>query len=129
MNEIVNVIQLDCPTITTWNGSSWSNGLPTKDKQVAFSGNYTSSSDIDACSINVSGSAIVNFQAGHDLTVRGAITVSSTAQLNMNDDANIYQIEEIANVGNVEINKGITLKRQDYVGWSSPVANQNLLAF
>jgi hypothetical protein len=127
-DEITNP-RLKCPAVTTWNGTVWSNGLPAKDKQVAFSGNYTSSNGIEACSISVTGSAIVNFQTGHDLTVRGAITVSPTAQLNMSNNANIYQIEEIANAGKVEINKGISLKRQDYVGWSSPVANQNLLAF
>uniref|UniRef100_UPI00404AD158 T9SS sorting signal type C domain-containing protein n=1 Tax=Flavobacterium sp. TaxID=239 RepID=UPI00404AD158 len=127
-DEITNP-QLKCPSITTWNGTSWNNGLPARDKQVVFSGNYTSSSDIEACSISVTGTAIVNFQTEHDLTVRGAITVGSTAQLSMSDNANIYQIEELPNIGNVEINKQIALKRQDYVGWSSPVANQNLLNF
>ena len=127
-DEIVNP-QLKCPAITTWNGTAWSNGLPSKEKQVAFSGNYTSSSDIEACSISVTGTAIVNFQGGHNLTVRGAINVASGAKLAMANNCNIYQIEEIENSGNVEINKTISLKRQDYVGWSSPVANQNLLAF
>lgn len=127
-DEITNP-QLKCPSITTWNGTTWSNGLPAKDKQVAFSGNYTSSSDIEACSISVSGTAIVNFQSGHDITVRGGITVASGAKLAMANNANIYQIEEIDNAGNVEVNKTISLKRQDYVGWSSPVANQNLLSF
>ena len=129
MTEIVNTIQLKCPTTTTWNGTSWSNGLPAKDKQVAFSGNYTSSSSIEACSISVSGSAIVTFQSGHDLTVRGGINVGTTAQLIMQDNANIYQIEEIGNSGNVQVNRNVSTKRLDYIGWSSPVANQNLKAF
>ena len=127
-DEITNP-QLKCPSITTWNGTTWSNGLPAKDKQVAFSGNYTSSSDIEACSISVTGTAVVNFQSGHNLTVRGGITVASGAKLAMANNANIYQIEELENTGNVEVNKIISLKRQDYVGWSSPVANQNLLSF
>ncbi|WP_221259054.1 hypothetical protein [Flavobacterium okayamense] len=129
MDEIVNNIQLKCQTITNWDGSSWSNGLPAKDKQVTFTGNYTSSSDIEACSISISGSAIVSFQSGHDLTVRGGINVGTTAQLIMQDNANIYQIEEITNSGNVNVNKNVSTKRLDYIGWSSPVANQNLKAF
>ncbi len=127
-DEITNP-QLKCTSITTWNGTTWSNGLPAKDKQVAFSGNYTSSSDIEACSISVTGTAVVNFQSGHDITVRGKITVATGAKLAMANNANIYQIEELENTGNVEVNKTISLKRQDYVGWSSPVANQNLLSF
>lgn len=129
MNEIVNNIQLKCPTSTTWNGTSWSNGLPSKDKQVAFTENYTSSSSIDACSISVSGTAIVNFLANHDLNVRGGITVAPTAQLKFASSANVYQIEEISNSGNIEFNRVTSLKRLDYVGWSAPVSNQNLLAF
>lgn len=129
MNEIVNNIQLKCPTTTTWNGTSWSNGLPSKDKQVAFTGNYTSSSSIDACSISVSGTAIVNFLANHDLNVKGGITVAPTAQLKFASNSNVYQIEEISNSGNIEFNRETSLKRLDYVGWSAPVTNQNLLAF
>lgn len=129
MNEIVNNIQLKCPTSTTWNGTSWSNGLPTKDKQVAFTGNYTSSSSINACSISVSGTATVNFLANHDLNVRGGITVAPTAQIKFASNSNIYQIEEISNSGNIEVNRETSLKRLDYVGWSAPVANQNLLVF
>lgn len=129
MNEIVNNIQLKCPSATSWNGSSWSNGLPNKEKQVTFNGNYTSSSSIDACSITVDGNAIVNFLANHNLNVRGRITVASTAQLKFASNSNVYQIEEITNNGNIEVNRATTLKRLDYTGWSSPVANQNLLAF
>lgn len=129
MDEIVNNIQLKCDNTTTWNGTSWSNGFPEKDKQVIFSGNYTSSSSIESCSITLSGSAIVTFQSGHDLTVRGGINIGSSAQLIMQDNANIYQIEEIPNIGNVVVNKNVSTKRLDYIGWSSPVANQNLKAF
>ena len=129
MNEIVNNIQLKCPNSTTWNGTNWSNGYPNEDTQAVFTGNYTSSADLEVCSITVNGSAQVEFLPGHDLTVRGAINVAATAKLKMNDNANLYQIEEIANTGNVEINRNVTAKRQDYIGWSSPVANQNLKAF
>lgn len=129
MDEIVNNIQLKCDNITTWNGSSWDNGLPASDKQVVFNGDYTSSSDIDACTVTINGTSIVNFLTGHDLTVRGAIDVATGAELIMEDNANIYQIEEIANSGNVTVKRNISTKRLDYIGWSSPVANQNLKAF
>lgn len=129
MDEIVNNIQLKCPNTTTWNGSSWSNGLPNEDTQVVFTGNYTSSSDIDACSITINGNTIVEFLPTHDLTVRGGINIATTAQLVMNDDANIYQIEEISNSGKAQMKRNITTKRLNYTAWSSPVANQNLKAF
>lgn len=129
LNEIVNNIQLKCPAVTTWDGSNWSNGLPAKDKQVVFNGNYTSSFDIEACSVAVNGNAIVTFLPSHDLTVRGAINVSPTAQLKMNNNANLYQIEEISNSGNTEVTRNTSLKRLDYAAWSAPVANQNLKTF
>lgn len=129
MNEIVNNIQLKCPNTTTWNGTTWSNGLPNEDTQVTFSGNYTSSSDLDVCSVVVTGTAVVNFVSGHNLKVRGATNVAATAQLKFASNANLFQIEEIANTGNVEVKRTTNLKRLDYAAWSSPVANQKLLAF
>ncbi|NHM01720.1 T9SS sorting signal type C domain-containing protein [Flavobacterium difficile] len=129
MNEIVNNIQLKCPNTTTWNGTTWSNGLPNEDTQVTFTGNYTSSSDLDACSVSVTGTAVVNFVSGHNLKVRGATNVAATAQLKFASNANLFQIEEIANTGNVEVKRTTNLKRLDYAAWSSPVANQKLLAF
>ena len=129
MNEIVNNIQLKCANATTWNGTTWSNGLPNEDTQVTFTGNYTSSSDLDACSVSVTGTAVVNFVAGHNLKVRGATNVAATAQLKFASNANLFQIEEIANTGNVEVKRTTNLKRLDYAAWSSPVANQKLLAF
>jgi hypothetical protein len=129
MNEIVNAIQLKCPATTTWDGTTWSNGFPNEDTQVTFSGNYTSSSDLDACSVSVTGAAIVNFVSGHNLKVRGATNVATTAQLKFASNANMFQIEEIANTGNVEVKRNTNLKRLDYAAWSSPVSNQKLLAF
>ena len=129
MNEIVNNIQLKCPNATTWDGTSWSNGVPNEDTQVTFSGNYTSSSDLDACSVSVTETAIVNFVSGHNLKVRGATNVAATAQLKFASNANMFQIEEIANTGNVEVKRNTSLKRLDYAAWSSPVTNQKLLNF
>ena len=128
LDEILNP-QLKCPTITTWNGTSWTNGLPSKEKQVVFAGDYTSSSTLEMCSISVTGNAIVTFNTNNHLWVRGEIDVENTAKLIMNSGANIYQIEEVLNNGDVEVNRGTQLKRLDYAGWSSPVANQNLKLF
>lgn len=129
MNEIVNNIQLKCPNTTTWNGTNWSNGIPNEDTQVTFTGNYISTGDLDACSITVSGTSIVSFVSGHNLKVRGGVNVATTAQLNFDSNANLYQIEEIANTGNAQLERNTTLKRLDYAGWSSPVINQNLQSF
>lgn len=129
IDEIVNNIRLNCSSVTTWDGTTWSNGNPSKDKQVIFAGNYTSNGSIEACSVTVSGNAVVSFQSNHNITVRGKIDVASTAQLNMNNNSNLYQIEEIANAGNVQLKRDAELKRLDYIGWSSPVENQNLKTF
>ncbi|MEZ4853446.1 hypothetical protein [Flavobacterium sp.] len=129
IDEIVNNIQLKCPNITTWDGSNWSNGAPNKETQVVFNDDYTSNSNLEACSVTVNGNAVVTFLSGDNLIVRGKIDVAATAQLKINDNANIYQIEEIANTGNILLDKTVTIKRLNYVFWSSPVANQNLKNF
>jgi hypothetical protein len=43
--------QISIATLTTWNGTSWSNGPPSSSKSVIYAANYTANENIDACSI------------------------------------------------------------------------------
>lgn len=121
---------LTCPTTTTWNGTAWNNGTPNKNVKAIISGNYISSGNLDACSLDVTGTAQVLLQTNHIFTIVRGINVASTANFTVENNANLVQINNITNTGNVTVLKNsANLLRLDYTAWSSPVANQNLLSF
>ena len=113
---------------TTWNGS-WSNGTPSSTKTVIFASNYTIGTDLNACSITVTSGAVVSVTSGFDVTLSGSITVSS-GSFTLNNNANLIQTSNATNSGNIIVKRNTNpLIRLDYTLWSSPVANQQLLAF
>ena len=116
---------------TIWNGSIWDNGLPNSSKAVVFTGDYTMTSDFSACSISVSGGAVVSIDSGKNVSLYGGITVASGSSFTLNTNANLYQSDASAvNTGNIIVKRDSNpLIRLDYTMWSSPVTGQKLLAF
>ncbi|KFF20441.1 hypothetical protein IW20_01370 [Flavobacterium hydatis] len=116
----------------TWNGTGWSNGTPTTDQNIIFTGSYpapaTPSVDINSCSCEIKPNANVVIRSGSTLTVINSLTVAPTptASLKFEDQASLYQKNDNA------INSGVityerftkSMKDQDYVYWSSPVVGQ-----
>jgi hypothetical protein len=114
---------------TEWDGTMWDNGTPTITTTAIISGNFTSTADLFACSLTVTNSAIVSILSTHNVTLNGKLTVSS-GSFTLNNNANLLQQTDVANTGNIIVKRNTSLlMRQDYTVWSSPVANQNLLAF
>jgi subtilisin-like proprotein convertase family protein len=120
-----------CGTNTsTWNGTAWSNGVPTNSVAANFTGNYTSSSDLEACSATIATGVTVTFNAGHTFIVGDAVTVNGTGSLVINNNAALRQTGEKVNVGNIIVKRNSTgMVRLDYTSWSSPVSGQQLQAF
>ncbi|VXB02215.1 conserved hypothetical protein [Flavobacterium sp. 9AF] len=118
-------------TTTTWNGSSWSNGVPTPKTAVVFAGNYNSTASLDACSIVVNNGINVVFNSGHTLRVGENLTVNGTGTLTIQNNAALIQYTKHAvNTGNIIVKRNSApMVRLDYTAWSSPVQNQQLLAF
>ncbi len=115
---------------TTWNGTSWSNGIPTITTTAFMTGNFTSSGNLFACSLMVSNNAIVNILSTHNVTLNGKLTVDSGSSFTLNNNSNLLQQTNVTNSGNIIVKRNSSLlMRQDYTVWSSPVANQNLLSF
>jgi trimeric autotransporter adhesin len=111
---------------TTWNGSVWDNGAPISTTTAIISGNYNVSANINACSLIVNNNAVVTIPSGYNVTLNGAITVSS-GSFTLNDNANLIQLSNVANSGNITVNRNsAALLRLDYTLWSSPVTNDNL---
>lgn len=118
-------------TSTTWNGTAWSNGVPTSKTAVVFSGNYTSTGSLDACSVTVNTGIAVTFGTGHTLRVGDNITVNGTGSLTINSDAALIQhAKHAVNTGNVIVKRNSApMVRLDYTAWTSPVSGQQLQAF
>lgn len=131
-NQVININIVECGDITsTWNGSTWSNGVPSKVTAVTFTGNYSSTSNLEACSVTISNNSQVTFNAGHTLIVGDAVTVNSGSSLIIENNAGLRQITDGAvNTGNIIVRRVATpTVRLDYTAWSSPVTGQQLQAF
>lgn len=118
-------------TESTWNGTAWTNGTPTAILKVIISGDYIVAADLTALSLEVTGTANVTVPSGKNFTILGPITVEPGATLTFENNANLIQTGTTnTNTGNIILKRNSSLLlRLDYSLWSSPVANQNLLAF
>lgn len=115
---------------TTWNGTAWSDGAPDAATTAFVTGAYTVSSNFNACTLTVSNNAAVTVLSGFDVTLNGALTVNAGSTFTLQNNANLLQVTNAANAGNIIVKRNSSaLKRQDYTLWSSPVDGQNLLAF
>jgi hypothetical protein len=118
---------------TTWDGTTWSNGAPTSSLRALFAGNYSSTADLQACSVEVLSGNVV-FNTSHTLTVQNDIKVTG-GSLTFEDKSSLLQVNYLDNNGVAFVNTGnITYKRAttpmykfDYTYWSTPVSPQNLL--
>lgn len=121
-----NVVYVSYPT-STWNGTSWSNGVPTSSTLAIFNGNYSSTGDLNACAIRVN-SGIVTVNSGHTFIVQNDV-INVAGTLIFENNASLLQINSIANSGNIEFRRITTpMKKYDFTYWSTPVNPQTLTA-
>jgi hypothetical protein len=124
-----NTVTITVGITTTWNGSSWSNGLPSITKAVVFAANFTITENIDALFITVNNGAAVTINSGLTMTVINELNTTS-GSLIFENNSNLIQNTAIANSGNIIVKRNSSLlKRLDYTLWSSPVIEQGLYAF
>ena len=119
-------------TTTTWNGTTWSNGTPTSTSKAIISGNYSGNINLTACSLEVTGTAIVTVPSGYNFNVSGAVTVASSASLTFENNANLLQQGITnSNTGTITVKReSAPIVRLDHTFWSSPVTgSQTLLQF
>ncbi|WP_367276822.1 LamG-like jellyroll fold domain-containing protein, partial [Flavobacterium sp.] len=124
---VVNAI----PTTATWNGTAWvgtASGTtpPLITQPIVFSGNYTSTNDINGCSCSVtSGNVVIN--SGHTMTITNAINVTNNASTSLvfNDKSSLVQTTNATNTGAIEYRRiSSPMKNFDFTYWSSPVTGQ-----
>jgi hypothetical protein len=111
---------------TTWNGSSWSNGAPNASTKAIFSGNYSSTIDLYACSLYIN-AGVVQVNGSHNFIVTNEVIVSG-GSLIFENNSSLIQINNAVNTGNITYKRTTTpMKKYDYTYWSSPVNSQSLL--
>ncbi len=106
-----------------WDGLTWIGGAPTADKNIVFSGNYTSTGNISGCSCTVNSGA-VTMLSNHTMTIQNQVAVAPAASLIFNNSASLVQINNAAvNTGKISVIRTTQpIRRYDYTYWSSPVA-------
>ncbi len=115
---------------TTWDGTSWSAGAPNSLVVATIAGDYSTSGEpsINAYSLDVN-SGTLTVTNGESVTLQNALTVNTGATAEFESNANLIQVNNVANTGNISISRTANMRRQDYIYWSSPVTGQNLFNF
>ena len=120
---------------STWNGSTWSNGVPSAALDAIIAENFSSTSSGDtagftAKTVTVNSSKTFTINSGHNVTVAGAIT-NNNGTFNVENNANLVQTNVSAtNTGSIVVKRNsANIQLYDYTLWSSPVAGQNLKSF
>ena len=121
---------------STWNGSTWSNGVPSAALDAIIAENFSSTSSGDtagftAKTLTVNSSKTFTINSGHNVTVAGAITNNNGTFNVENNNANLVQTNVSAtNTGSIVVKRNsANIQLYDYTLWSSPVAGQNLKSF
>ena len=111
----------------TWNGAAWTNGPPSLTKQVILTGSYNMATPLpsfEACSLYVNSPNVLTITSGNYVSVQNNITVVSTGNILVEDNGSLVQISDAGvNTGSITVRRITTAKLEDYVYWSSPVAN------
>lgn len=115
-----------CTTNTTWNGSSWSNGLPGQTKSAIINGNYTAGTAFTCCNLIINSGKTLTINGGSSVTVVNNITINGN--LVVKDKGQLIQISDSGvNTGTGKFSRTTPyVKANDYLYWSSPTANTTL---
>ncbi|PXY40355.1 calcium-binding protein [Flavobacterium cheongpyeongense] len=116
-----------CNNSSKWNGSDWSNGLPSAGKELTFEEDYVFSNSVNACSCSINSAKTVTISSGKTLGL--SFNYSGSGILVLEDTASLYQSDdEMVNTGIIYLKRKTTpIRKFDYTYWSSPVENQKLI--
>lgn len=138
---------IDDTTVTidaqkTWNGSvdtdwnkanNWtpSTSIPDNDDCVVIpttvNNPIISGTNYEAFAGNliIQNGATLTVTPNNSITVTDKVTVNATGNFNLQNNSSLVQVNNVANSGNINYTRNASIRRQDYVYWSSPVAGFN----
>lgn len=112
---------------TVWNGVSWSNGAPNTSVKAIFNGNYNTSNhgNVTACKCEINNGFEVTINNGGFLDSQSDIV--NNGRLAVQNSGSIIQKDDYAqNTGNTTVLKEVSIRKLDYVYWSSPLNSFNV---
>ncbi|WP_395046605.1 T9SS sorting signal type C domain-containing protein, partial [Flavobacterium sp.] len=107
---------------TIWNGSAWSNGMPTLSKAATINGNYTTATNgsFSACNLTINATFTLIVSANTYVEIQN--NISNNGTFNILNTGSLVQINDAGvDTGNISYERVASVKLQDYVYWSSPV--------
>ena len=110
---------------TIWDGAAWSNGTPTLSKSAIINGTYNTSTNgsFECCSLTINAGKTLTIFANNYVAIQYNLTVQATGNITVNDNGSLIQIDDAGiNSGSINVNRVATIKKTDYVYWSSPVS-------
>ncbi|MGH2665673.1 GEVED domain-containing protein [Flavobacterium sp.] len=108
--------------------SNWSpSGVPTAANCVVIpssSSSVISGSGYNAFAKNlkIKSSGNLELQSTNNLTIDDWVNVDATGLFTVRNSANLVQVNNVANTGNIKMERITNIRRLDYVYWSSPVS-------
>jgi hypothetical protein len=117
---------------TTWNGSSWSNGIPTLSTEAILNGSYTidaTNGNINACSLIINGGTLT-IGSQYFVTIQNNLTVNAGATLNVLHEGSLAMINDtgtVTNNGTINSQRTTTpFEQYDYTYWSTPIISTSI---
>jgi hypothetical protein len=127
-------IEGQIPNSTTWDGSTWSAGVPTASIKAIFDGNYNTTTStfptpgsIQACECQIKTGRTVDVATNDYFEIQSNIYNDGT--LNVANNASLIQVNDDAtNTGTISYTRVTNIRKSDYVYWSSPIESFNINA-
>ncbi|HEY1193158.1 T9SS sorting signal type C domain-containing protein, partial [Flavobacterium sp.] len=115
-------VEILAPVTNTWNGTAWSKGSePVLTDAIRFSGNYSTTGDLNGCSCTVDSGVNVTVNSNHTLTITNAVT-NSGGTLTFENNSSLVQTANVVNTGNIIYKRDTKpVRRYDFTHWSTPV--------
>ena len=115
---------------TTWNGTTWSNGVPDITTAIIIAGPYSGTTNLNGCSLTVNNNAVATIASDLTVTLNKFVNVAPGSSFTLENNAHLIQQTNAVNTGNITVKRNSsTLFKQDYTLWSSPVEGQQLRSF
>jgi uncharacterized delta-60 repeat protein len=116
-----------CNNSSKWNGSEWSNGIPSAGKELTFEEDYGFSASANACCCTIDSGKTITISSGSTLGL--SFNYSGNGILVLEDTASLYQSDdEMVNTGIIHFKRQTKpVLKFDYTYWSSPVENHKLI--
>ncbi|WP_053002449.1 lamin tail domain-containing protein [Kordia jejudonensis] len=117
--------------VTSWNGSTWSHGMPDRSRAVSLASNYnaTTNGELTVCSLTVNSGVTLTIPAATYIDIENDLTVNDTGIININHEGSLVMVDDAGSVtlngtGIINVEKTTTsFEQYDYTYWSSPVAS------